>query len=98
MATIVKIENLNKTYKDKIVFNKFNLEIEERSFTIVSGPSGSGKSTLLNIIGLLDKKTGGDVTLFDKKMLLHFLRKQSYYLEIKLGTYFKTMLWLRIKL
>lgn len=29
----------------------------------VAGPSGSGKTTLLNIAGLLDRPTGGEVTL-----------------------------------
>lgn len=89
MATIVKIENLNKTYKDKVVFNKFNLEIEERSFTIISGPSGSGKSTLLNIIGLLDKKSSGDVTLFEQKNVAPFSKKAELLLRDKIGYLFQ---------
>lgn len=89
MASIVKIENLNKTYKDKIVLNNFNLEIEEKSFTIVSGPSGSGKSTLLNIIGLLDKKTSGDVILFEQKNVAPFSKKAELLLRDKIGYLFQ---------
>jgi putative ABC transport system ATP-binding protein len=34
-------------------------EIEEGSFVSFVGPSGSGKTTLLNLVGCLDKPTGG---------------------------------------
>ena len=36
-----------------------SLEIPSGDFVAVMGPSGCGKSTLLNLLGLLDKPTGG---------------------------------------
>jgi len=41
-----------------------NLKVGKGEFTAVSGPSGSGKTTLLNIIGGIDKPTGGRIVVF----------------------------------
>ena len=45
MNSIVKVKNLN--YLD---FQKFNLDIEENSYTTIVGPLKSGKTTLIKII------------------------------------------------
>ena len=71
---VIKIINMNKSYQDNIIFDKFNFEVEENTFNVVMGVSGSGKSTLLNIIGLLDKADSGDVILFGEKNIKPFSR------------------------
>jgi putative ABC transport system ATP-binding protein len=38
-----------------------DLEIGAGEFCVVAGPSGSGKSTLLQLLGALDRPTGGEV-------------------------------------
>ncbi|MEW5849557.1 MAG: ABC transporter ATP-binding protein [Myxococcota bacterium] len=40
-----------------------SMTVEKGEFTVVTGPSGSGKSTLLNIIGCLDRLSGGSYKL-----------------------------------
>jgi putative ABC transport system ATP-binding protein len=60
---IVSIENVHKTYRlgerDLSVLRGLNLTIQEGEYVAIMGPSGSGKSTLLNVLGCLDRPTGG---------------------------------------
>lgn len=45
------------------VLHGVDLQIEPGEFTAVIGPSGSGNSTLLNLMGLLERPTGGSIRL-----------------------------------
>jgi len=62
---LIKLKNLSKTYNTTAIpvhaVNNVNLQIAKKEFTAIVGPSGSGKTTLLNLIGGLDKPTGGSV-------------------------------------
>lgn len=57
------IQDMYKKYGNKVIFEKFNLEIAEGEFVVITGASGSGKTTLLNIIGLLDTMDSGKFEL-----------------------------------
>lgn len=41
--------------------NGVSFEIRPREFVVVLGPSGSGKSTFLNLLGGMDKASGGEL-------------------------------------
>lgn len=70
--TIVSLRDLRKEYvrgKQRVeVLHGLDLEIEQGDFLSLMGPSGSGKTTLLNIIGGLDKPTGGELTVGGKRI------------------------------
>jgi len=61
---IVETRDLVKVYGDGArvrALDEVNMRIAQGEFVSVMGPSGSGKSTLLNMIGALDRPTGGQV-------------------------------------
>ena len=68
MSDVIRTENLEKIYgigkKAKThALRGISLSIPKGSFCCIVGPSGHGKSTLLQLIGGLDKPTGGLVFL-----------------------------------
>ncbi len=68
---IVETRDLVKVYGDGAevrALDGVSLCIERGEFVSVMGPSGSGKSTLLNMIGALDRPTGGTVLVNGKDM------------------------------
>lgn len=73
METIIRTENLSKTYGSGEAAVKalkdVNISFEKGKMTAIIGASGSGKSTLLNIIGGLDTQAQGKVFLEDKELL-----------------------------
>ena len=66
---LIAAENLRKDYQAGEVtvkaLKEISFEIEPSSFVSFVGPSGSGKTTLLNLIGCLDKPTGGKLVVAD---------------------------------
>ncbi|HEU5339465.1 MAG TPA: ABC transporter ATP-binding protein [Sulfuricaulis sp.] len=63
----VVLRRVSKVYRQNAVavqaLTDINLDIPKKDFACLSGPSGSGKSTLLNLIGGLDRPTGGEITV-----------------------------------
>jgi lipoprotein-releasing system ATP-binding protein len=55
---IRKAYNLRKASETEVLHG-IDLTLSKGEFCALMGPSGSGKSTLLNIVGLLDRPTGG---------------------------------------
>ena len=60
---IVHLNNITKTFPDRILFENFSLEIDTGDFWVVLGRSGSGKSTLLRMILGFERPTSGEIVV-----------------------------------
>jgi len=67
MSAIINLTDVTKSYsvggRDIQVLKPTTLVVEKGGYVALTGPSGSGKSTLLNLIGGVDRPTGGLVTI-----------------------------------
>ena len=66
MNTILKINNVNKTYGTHHVLKDINMEIKQGSIYGFIGRNGAGKSTLMRIITGLASADSGELVLFGK--------------------------------
>jgi putative ABC transport system ATP-binding protein len=66
-TNLISLDNISRVYETGDVqvraLDGVSLTISEGEFVAVMGSSGSGKSTLMNILGCLDRPTGGRYVL-----------------------------------
>ena len=79
--TIIKIEQLEKSFGTLHVLKGINLEIHQGEVVCIIGASGSGKSTLLRCINLLEEADSGHIwfdgqDLMDLSVNLNALRQK----------------------
>lgn len=76
---MARIYDLSVSFRDKVVLDRFELELPDTGITVLSGPSGCGKTTLLRVLaGLLKPESvrmegidpADNVILFQENRLL----------------------------
>ncbi len=80
----VVIQNLVKSYDDKILFLDAHLLIERGDRIAILGPNGAGKSTLLHMIIGSEKPDEGSVTLGEHNVIMgYFEQNQAEALDLE---------------
>lgn len=90
---IIKADRLSVRYEGSGVavdaLKEASFEIKAGEFIVVLGPSGSGKSTLLNVVGGMDKPTGGHIWYKGKELTSLSMDKLSDYRRDVVGFVFQ---------
>lgn len=61
----IRINNLQKEYKDIVAVDGLNLEIEEGELFSLLGVNGAGKTTTIKMLSTLTKPTSGEAYIYD---------------------------------
>ncbi|MBC2735889.1 MAG: ABC transporter ATP-binding protein [Desulfobacteraceae bacterium] len=69
MASLLEVENIEKSFGGLKALDGIDLSVEENSITSVIGPNGSGKTTLLNCINGIYVPEKGHVTYRGRSIL-----------------------------
>lgn len=80
MNTLLKIENINKSFDGVKALNNFSCEVHENEIVGLIGPNGAGKSTLFNVITGFIESDNGNIQFSGK-----VITKLSSHKIIKLG-------------
>lgn len=91
---MIKLSQVNKVYKTGSVhveaLKSVDLEINRGELLVLSGVSGSGKSTLLNILGAMDRPTGGQVIIDGEDISLYSNARLCDFRAKKIGFIFQS--------
>lgn len=74
MISYLQIENLSKSYGDKVLFTDINFGVLQGQKIALIAKNGTGKTSLLNIIAGKDSQDSGDIT-FRKDIKLGYLEQ-----------------------
>lgn len=68
MRTVVKVDQVSKSFGKKIVLNDVTLKIEKGQIYGLIGPSGAGKTTMVKLMVGMEKADSGTVNLLGTEM------------------------------
>ena len=79
MASYLQIENISKSYGQKVLFEHISFNVNEGDKIALVAPNGTGKTTLLRIIAGRDSSDSGGKVIFLKDIRIAFLEQEYDY-------------------
>ena len=73
MASYLQVENISKSYGDRMLFSGIGFNINEGDKIALIAPNGTGKSTLLKILAGVESSDRGGEVRFMKSIKVAFL-------------------------
>ncbi len=90
LATLTGVSKVYRKGKEEVeVLHNLDLQIPRGDFIAIMGPSGSGKTTLLNLLGGLDRPTGGTVVVGDAELSSMSNSQLSHWRSTNIGFIFQ---------
>lgn len=77
MASFLQVENISKSYGDKVLFERISFNINEGDKIALIAPNGTGKSSLLKILAGVDTSDKGGEVKFMKDIKVAFLDQMT---------------------
>lgn len=63
MGAKIRLQNIDKSYKQTSVIKNVSIDIQDGEFLTILGPSGAGKTTLLKMIAGFEEPTKGQILI-----------------------------------
>lgn len=83
MNKILQVDRLSKNYCSDnglvVAIEDITIDIYDGEYLSIVGPSGCGKSTLLNIIGGIDTKSDGSITMNNNLKIGYMLQEDCLF-------------------
>lgn len=77
MASFLQVENISKSYGDKVLFRNISFNINEGDKIALIAPNGTGKSSLLKILAGVDSSDRGGEIKFMQDIKVAFLDQNT---------------------
>lgn len=91
--SIIRVENVSKTYQNGEVSNQvldhISFTIQEGELIAVVGDSGSGKTTLMNLLGALDTPDSGKIIIRNQEISRMNQAQRTLYRRNNIGFIFQ---------
>ncbi len=93
MRSFIEFEHVSKQYRmGEVVISavadvSFSIDLGE--FCVIVGPSGAGKTTILNLLGGMDRATGGVISVGGNRISDYKERKLTLYRRHEVGFIFQ---------